>query len=51
MKLCSAMLEIIDVLRHGHRGLACLFMMGRVSLLFNLLIPELPDWSFTIMNH
>lgn len=51
MKLSSAVPEIIDVLRHGHRGLARLFMMGRASALFNLVLSEPPDCNFTIMNH
>lgn len=46
MKLSSATAEIIDVLRHGHRGLARLFVMGRVSAPFNLLIPEPPRLQF-----
>lgn len=44
MKLSSAVPEIIDVLRHGHRGLARL-------MLFNLVISEPLDSNFTIMNH
>lgn len=45
MKLSSAVPEIIDVPRHGHRGLARLFAMGK-ALLFNLLIPEPPRLQF-----
>lgn len=46
MKLSSAVPEIIDVPRHSHRGLARLFVMKRVTALFNLLIPKPPDCHF-----
>lgn len=40
MKLSSAIPNIIDVRQHCHRGSACLFMMGKASVRFNVLIPE-----------
>ncbi len=40
MKLSSAVPEIIDVLQHNRRELARLLIVGRVSVLFNLVFPE-----------